>query len=572
VLFLLGWCGTALSGDDRVVAMVERGGGFETGDRDALVAIGREFISGIVPLYRELSASGQVELSASPFNHPLMPLVHSNSSALDADPSVVLPEVRFNGPLELERQIVEGLDFFSDVMGTRPAGMWPPEGAVSEPVVEALKSHGIRWIASDDEILRRSLGGKAARADRLAHYSFSDTSMFFRDRVLSDHIGFVYCRWPNRKSVEHFMGVLRACAEDAADESAIVVVALDGENAWEFYQDGGYPFLDAMYSAVEDANFAESVTFSQHIERFGAGRPLERLSTGSWINGDLDTWIGDPVKNKAWEYLAAAFQTARDAPGILRAPIDDSSGPTAIRRSLQRAEASDWFWWFGRGHESVHEMEFDYLFRQNLRMVYKEMGLVTPDYLSRPVSEAESGINVRQPSAYISPAVNGRDDSFYKWVGAGSCEFSHGSIHRLKPVISSVHFGFDRDTLYFRVAWFEDMIQSLSGDAWMKVHFALPSESEVCVRAGNGGYVLERIAGNEVSDVVEGGRVAIRDVLEMSLPVSVLNESAEGKTPFAIGFCIVLGDGDLELERFPWDSVIAFEFDPESLEVDNWFV
>ncbi|MBL6974687.1 MAG: hypothetical protein ISR64_03055 [Deltaproteobacteria bacterium] len=582
-LFLMSWCGPVLSLDPTVRELAGRGSGYQAADRDALVSVGREFIKGIVPLYRDLADSGRVELSTSPFYHPLSPLLWSSSAALEADPSVTLPGVRFEVPDELERQIRHGLDYFERVVGIRPAGMWPPEGAVSEQVVHAMGERGMTWLASDGEILRRSLGGRVSRSESFHPHRFDGVSLFFRNQVLSDHIGFVYSRWPMAQSVDHFMKTLEGLAADADSDDALVSVILDGENAWEFYPDGGYPFLDALYQAVEESDFVESVTFSDYLDRFGPGEELDQLATGSWIDGNLNTWIGDPVKNRAWEYLTSAYQAARDVPGALCLSDEGSGVDHALKCCLMRAEASDWFWWFGKGHDSVHEREFDYLFRQNLSMIYKELHLTTPDHLSRPVDLGQGPVPVAPPTAYISPVINGRNDGFYKWVGAGTCEFSHGSIHRQKPLVSSVSFGFDQGHVYFRVAGFEPMGDSLSNDGWLKIHFARPSECVVWVRFDGDHAVLQT-----TKAPIPGARAAVDEVVEICLPVDFLLPSANetqihrlhrdstvdlGETgSIAIEFCVVLGEGDLELERFPWDSVIAMEFDPVAFEVDNWFV
>ncbi|NOZ02068.1 MAG: hypothetical protein GXP54_09295, partial [Deltaproteobacteria bacterium] len=562
--------------EPKVGGLIEQGSGFGPDDRNFLVDKGMELIGKIVPLYRELSESGQVELSASPFYHPLSPLLLSSSSAREADPAVVLPEVRFAAPGELDRQVRHGLDYFQEATGIRPEGMWPPEGAVSEDVIRAYRANGVKWVASDEEILKRSLGGEASQAERLRPYQFEGVTVFFRNREISDHIGFVYSRWPAARSVGHFMKALEDMAGQSDDDAALCVVALDGENAWEFYPDGGYPFLEKLYGAVEASDIVESVTFSDYIRKFGRGEPLDQLATGSWIDGNLDTWIGDPVKNRAWDYLTSAYQAVRDVPGA-RCLLESEKGMGHAKGCrLMRAEASDWFWWFGRGHDSVHEREFDYLFRQNLRMIYKDLGLTTPDYLSRPVDDGWAPVPVTPPTAYISPVINGRNDGFYKWVGAGKCEFRHGSIHRQRPLVSSVSFGFDHRDLYFRVEGFEPLVDLLSTDGWIKFHFAEPDECAVVVLREAGDLVVEKECVDNALSIVDGGRAAVEDVFEMALPVSFF-ESSFGSSvpldkPFAIEFCVVLGQGDLELERFPWDSVIAMEFDPQAFEMENWFV
>lgn len=565
VLYLLVWCGPTLSQDPLVQQLSAKGQGFTASERDALIETGRQFIGRIVPLYRELAASGQVELSTTPFNHPILPLLISNNCAVEANPNTRLPFVRMDAPGEAERQVEEGLAQFERTFGFRPAGMWPAEGAVSEAAARLLASRGVRWIATDEEILRRSLGGESTLRERLAPHPFGDITLFFRDHFLSDQIGFVYSRWPREKSVESFLASLRERAEAADDDRALVVVALDGENCWEFYQDGGYPFLDALYGAIVDSDFARPVTFSEYLDQYGPGEPLDMLATGSWIDGNLDTWMGDIIKNRAWSMLASTYQAARDTNEL---PADKAD---RVRRNLMRAEASDWFWWFGKGHTSIHEREFDYLFRQNLKAVYEDLGLSPPDVIDHPVEAAGHAlvVPVTHPTSTIHPTLTGRHDSYYKWVGAGRCTFSHGSIHRLQPVVSQVHFGFDREGLYLCVEGFQSLAEALDDGGWLRLLFQQPRDFGLVVRKGATGLEVVRLRGGRPDGHLAGAQAALGQILEMALPVAAFGKT---ESRFPIEFHLVLGKGDLEVERFPWDSVIAIDFDPEGLELASWCV
>ncbi len=576
-LFLLAWCGPTLQADEVVQALIRKGRGFTVQDREALLARSRAHVQRIGTLYADLARSGQIELSTSPYYHPLMPLLLTSAAALEADPGVTLPGVRFVAPAEAERQVDLALEAFERQFGRRPSGMWPPEGAISDGVVRLMASRGLRWIASDEEVLRRTLGGELTPEERLRPLRYNGLAIFFRNRALSDNIGFVYSRWPNDKSVAHFMGCLAELAREAPDERGIVLIAMDGENAWEFYPDGGYPFLDALYGAIERSDFVEPITLSEYLDRYGAGDEVAQVATGSWVEGNLNTWIGDPVKNRAWEALAAAYQVVRDLP---ERPCcvhgRDGAGADAHRAGLVgdcpllRAEASDWFWWFGKGHSSVHKREFDYLFRQNLRAVYRRVGMTPPEFLDSPLDEDARGLPVRAPTATIAPRITGFRDSYYKWVGAGVCEFSHGSIHRLNPILSSVHFGFDRERVYVRCDGFAPLSGFLEEDGFVRLHFVRPAEVTLLVRGCPQGCVVERLAGGHPSGLVRGAEVAVREVLEAAIPVTVFG--VEQGHPFQVEFFVVLGKGELEMERFPWDSVIEFLFDPEGFELKNWFV
>lgn len=567
-LFLLAWCGPILQGDEGVQALIRKGHGFTAADRETLLDRSRLHLRSIGSLYTDLAASGRIEMSTSPYYHPLMPLLVTSASALEADPGVALPGVRFAAPEEAERQLDLAIEAFEGLFGSRPAGMWPPEGAISDGVLRMMASRGLRWIASDEEVLRRTLGGNLTPDERLYPVRFNGMAVFFRNRALSDNIGFVYSRWPNDRSVAHFMQRLEDLAREAPDDQGIVLIAMDGENAWEFYPDGGYPFLDALYGAIEESDFVEPITLSAYLERYGAREEVPQVATGSWVDGNLNTWIGDPVKNRAWEALAAAYQVVRDLPE--RACKVHGGPENGAGCPLLRAEASDWFWWFGKGHASVHKREFDYLFRQNLRAVYRRVGIAPPESLDEPLNEDVRGLDVRAPTATIQPRITGFRDSYYKWVGAGVCEFSHGAIHRLRPVLASVHFGFDRERVYFRCDGFEPLREFLEVDGFVRLHFVRPEEVTLVVRGCPHGCVVERLAGEHPAGLVEGAEVAVNEVLEAAIPVGVFG--VDRRAPFAVEFFLVLGKGGLEEERFPWDSLIEFMFDPETFESKNWFV
>jgi len=567
-LFLLAWCGQTLQKDPAIKEITSKRKRFNEDDKRVLLEKGKELIRGIVPLYKKLHLAKKIEVSTSPFYHPLLPLLYSNSQAIEANPYCQLPSARFSAPEEVERQITIGLSYFEKIFGFRPEGMWPPEGAVSQAVIEILKNR-VHWIATDEEILRKSLGGEISKEERFMPFRHNGLVLFFRDRVLSDFIGFVYSRWPNEKSVEHFILQAKARADEARDESALLLIAMDGENAWEYYPDGGFPFLDALYTAIENADFLEPVTLSEYLQRFAVTEELEHVATGSWINGNLDTWIGDPVKNKAWEYLAHAYQVVRDVAHVeCGIHGHDEQAGTYKPCYLLRAEASDWFWWFGKGHASQYKKEFDYLFRQNLKAVYQKASLPPPQYLDRPLEG--NGIEAvgSRPTAYISPEITGRRDSFYKWTGAGKCEFQHGSVHRLEPILACVHYGFDRENIYIRADGFRALSEFLNGDSWFKVVFIKPIEKTFRIASCGDSCVVQDNKGQAVSTA----QAKVFDVLEMKIPFTEIDINLKEQHRFTVEFYIVLGKGALELERFPWDSVISFEAVTRDFDLENWFV
>jgi len=559
VLFLLSWCGPTLQQDPRVTAIARKQRGFAPEDRETLVQVGQEMIRRIVPAWKDLWDTGQAELSTTPFHHPILPLLFSTQAAVEARPETELPLARFQAPEEAARQLDEGLRYFAEVFGRPARGLWPAEGAVSQQAVDLIASRGLSWICTDEEILRRSLGGSLTPSERLSPHSWGGTGIFFRDHFLSDQIGFVYSRWPREQAVRHFLHELRLRADTWKDPRAVVVIALDGENAWEHYLCGGFPFLEDLYRGVCESGFAEPVTFSEYLQRHGPGKPLEQLATGSWIDGTLNTWIGDPVKNRAWSYLAEALEVVRQV-GLL--PPDKES---RVRRLLMRAEASDWFWWFGSGHSSIHEPEFDFLFRENLRALYQELGTPVPEALDRPVGLEQVTLPIQPPTAPIHPRIDGRKGGYFKWVGAGTASFQHGSIHRLDPLISLVRFGYDQEHLYLRIEGFRGNRVPVPGQ-WVRVHFRRPLEAtlEVTPEDDRSRWSLS----GPGSEAPEGVRVAAEETLEAAIPLSFFRGAAT--EPFTVELVVEMGQGALPEERFPWEGSLVFPVDPRGLALSSW--
>jgi hypothetical protein len=393
----------------------------------------------------------------------------------------------------------------------------------------------------------------------LRPHSWSGTSIFFRDHFLSDQIGFVYSRWPRDQAVRHFLQELRQRADAWKDPRAIVVIALDGENAWEHYPCGGFPFLEDLYRAICDSGFAEPVTFSEYLERHGPGKPLEQLATGSWIDGTLNTWIGDPVKNRAWCYLAEALEVVRQVGPL--PPEKDGR----VKRTLMRAEASDWFWWFGEGHSSIHEPEFDFLFRENLRTLYRELGLPAPEALDRPVGPEQPVLPIQPPTALIRPEIDGRKGGYFKWVGSGSASFQHGSIHRLDPRISAVRFGYDAGNLYLRVEGFRGS-RLLEPGQWVRVRFRRPVQAtlEVTRQEDRCRWSLQDPRG----ETPEGVWAASEETMEAAIPLSFFQEDRPG--PRTLEFFVEMGQGELPEERFPWEGTLVLQVDPVRLALSSW--
>ncbi|HEY6098867.1 MAG TPA: hypothetical protein VIW03_05530, partial [Anaeromyxobacter sp.] len=364
-------------------------------------------------------------------------------------------------------QLFLGLATFEKHLGFRPRGMWPPEGALSEGALALLGESGVSWAASDEAVLLQSLPaglrfGEGDRARtvfrpwRLAGVPSPD--IFFRDRVLSDRIGFSYATWAPADAAADFVARLLSIRAAAPEAELVVPVILDGENAWESYPDNGAPFLRALASALAARNDFEVVTPTEALSRLTTPPGhLERVVAGSWVEGTLATWVGAAPKNKAWSLLHDAREAlgGEIAAAPLLSPADVLAGdttPAVAKAALFAAEASDWFWWFGDDHSSAHDAVFDALFRRHLADAYRALSRPVPPALLEPVDPLNAPL-VELPRSALWPAVDGLAAE-QDWAGAGSVRGgSRGTMHRGAGLVKQLLFGANAtgDELFLRL-------------------------------------------------------------------------------------------------------------------------
>ncbi len=376
----LAWLGeTVHHTDSRVKILIEKGRKFNKADRLQLLEIIGELLGSIIPRYRVLAERGQVELSFTPYAHPIMPLMLDINSAKEAMPDITLPNVGNypDGKERVEWHVKEGFKVFEKHFGFIPQGCWPSEGGVSEATIRLLEQYGIQWIASGGGVLRNSLD-KSELEDLSVHqpYSLHDSSVhcFFRDDNLSDLIGFEYSNWHGDDAVGNFIHHLEGIAT-SNNEAKVVSIILDGENAWEYFPNNAYYFLSALYEKLSNNDKLELTTFSKCLEVESA--KLNHLVAGSWVYGTFSTWIGDPDKNKGWEMLIEAKHKFNEIISTLTLEQQE-----AATRQLAICEGSDWCWWFGGENPSEAVQDFDHLYRLHLTRLYQLLGTTPPEYLA----------------------------------------------------------------------------------------------------------------------------------------------------------------------------------------------
>ncbi len=396
----LGWMGESVRRQDpRLQGLQEKGIGYTVEDRRFLLALIGELLEGLIQRYRRLAEVGQIELSLTPYAHPIAPLMLDLRSGREALPESALPNAQGypDGEGRVRWHIEEGLKAFRHHFGFEPRGCWPAEGAVSEPTLGLLSEYGFAWTATGEGVLAHSLGSDYTRygngeeaATSLCHpfrMKEGSTVCFFRDDELSDLIGFQYSDWHPDDAVADLVKRLEGIrAATAEHPDAIVSIILDGENAWEHYPENGFHFLANLYQRLADHPDLELTTFDAALDRGVTVNPLPRLVAGSWVYGALSTWIGDVDKNRGWDLLVAAKVAYDEA-----VPHLGREARVAAAHQLALCEGSDWFWWFGDGNPGEVVRDFDRLYRLHLAQLYRLLGREPPASLAHALAHGDGG-------------------------------------------------------------------------------------------------------------------------------------------------------------------------------------
>jgi alpha-amylase/alpha-mannosidase (GH57 family) len=390
VWYHLAWMGESVRQSDlRLISLENKRHLFTVDDRRQLIAVIHQVLAGLIDRYRQLALSGRVELSVTPYAHPIIPLLYGFHCAREAVPDMELPEAKdYPGGAERARwHVRKGVETFKKHFGFKPRGCWPSEGAVSDATANLLEEEGFRWIASGQQVLQNSL--REAQADLSVPASWVHSPYrlaggklhgFFRDDGLSDLIGFTYSDWHADDAinnlVQHLEGIAGATKGEA---NRVVSIIMDGENAWEYYPKNGVYFLNSLYKRLVKHPKLSLCTFSEMLDLAQKQTPhLRHLVTGSWVYGTLSTWIGDRDKNRGWEMLVDAKRAYDRA---LAENTYTESQRKALEIQLATCEGSDWFWWFGDYNPGAAVSDFERLFRRQLGHLYKMLGLEPPDYL-----------------------------------------------------------------------------------------------------------------------------------------------------------------------------------------------
>jgi alpha-amylase/alpha-mannosidase (GH57 family) len=589
VLSQLAWFDEYYLAEPAVRELIGKGQGYSEEDQRFVMSKQHEILKGVLPAYRAASERGSVELSTTPYYHPILPLLCDSNAGRESTAGLPLPSERFRRPDDAEEQIRRALDAHERSFGTRPVGMWPSEGSVSDEVLRIAAGLGVQWMATDEGVLGRSLGHEMRRdpegflergsAEKLYNiYRWErdgqTMNMVFRDHRISDLLGFVYSGMQAADAAEHLMNTIKKAAAPVLDagRDAVVPIILDGENAWESYEGNGRDFLRRFYGKLEGDPQVEAITISEAIARQRASSfgKLKGLVPGSWINANFNVWIGAPEDNKSWDYLAQARDFYDDNASRAR----DEQRKLAYEELLI-AEGSDWNWWYGPEHHSANDSDFDELYRKHLSNVYTALGGVPPDHLARPISGVLAHMKFVPQTAYVRPTIDGQVSSYFAWMGAAmfSSDRRGGSMHGKLFVLEAIHAGIDEAHLYARLDFAAQLPESVT---MATLHLALRDgelavsnfrlEAEVAQGALSGWKLVQDGSRATLASMGQpkGTEVALGKVLALKLPMELLG-AEEGNT-FNLRF--VLYRDRLPVDALPQEGSLEIQVAPEDVLIE----
>lgn len=565
IWFLLAWVDPMFHAEPEAARALEERARWTVDHRDGLVTLHQRLAGQVIPAYRALAERGQVELSTSPYHHPILPLLVDLASARRARPALALPGARLAAPEDAGWQIRRALERHAASFGAPPAGMWPSEGSVSPEAVSLAAGAGVRWLASDEGVLWASLPeGARDRGALYRPWRFAseggEVTLFFRDHALSDRIGFVYQRWDPAEAAADFVAHLRRIGKaHRGERPPVVSVILDGENCWEHFREDGNPFLEALYGALEAAPDIRTRTPSDVLSDGGAAT-LAGLHSGSWIDADFHIWIGHPEKNRAWEGVARARQALIDA------GVTPAAAPGAWE-ALFRAEGSDWFWWFGEDHHTPDRATFDRLFRDLLAAVYTRAGLAPPASLRLPIARpAGAAAREAAPIGFISPTIDGRRTTFYEWDAAARfAPGSGGSMHRGAGLARELHYGFDAERFYLRLDFTGPTPPGEAADLRLDVVEPRPMRLRVVgLAAGERTVVADDVEGSD--SPVSGAACRIGSLLELAVPFASVGLGPGDTVAMLVQ---ALRDGQ-PIETYPGEAGLTFTVPGPDFEAEMW--
>ncbi len=575
-----------LDSDPRVLALLRKQRHFTEEDKLELREVELEILRGVIPEYRKAAERGQVELSTSPFYHPILPLLCDTDVYLRTHPVAAVPRPPFRHPEDGADHLARARQCHMRLFGHEPDGVWPSEGSVSDAVVELAANAGFKWMATDETILGRTLNrdfrrdsqGRVEQPEPLyraydVRAGSSQIRCLFRDHSLSDLIGFVYAGWDSEAAAADFINRLvetgRRFSAASSGEEATISIILDGENAWEHFEGGGRPFLRALYGKLSGHPELRAVKMSEAAAQ--PARLLNGIFPGSWIDANFFIWIGHADDLRAWRQLREARQMfERAAPAVPAARREQAC------QELLIAEGSDWFWWYGDDHSSEHDLEFDDLFRRHLRNVYQMLAQPVPEELFvTNISTGQVTHFGATPVGLLEPVIDGKLTSYFEWLAAGRVETdlplgTMAGSERGDPLLQQLLFGFDLEHLFLRLDLGDSARLRLEEGLRCTVNFTTPGDRRLVLLAASreiSAVLYQRASsGAWLAMNTAHPRIAADEIIEVSVSFSDLG--LRPGSPFA--FFVSIQSGEVELERQPTHRPVESIVPEPAFEKLNW--
>lgn len=436
--------------------LIKKGKDYTTEDRIKIIDIQRDIIRKIIPTYKKFSDEGRIEITTSPYYHPILPILLDIKSIKKSSENDLPTNLKME--LDARMQTEMALDRMENIFGKRPRGIWPSEHCISSKELGLFKELGVDWTISDEGILSNSINFEFVRDFRgyledpyhlLKSYKYKDdgVNIIFRDSVIPNLIGFEYPNHPAESAANDLYDRIKVAQSkllSSPDENHLITIAMDGENCWENYTADGSTFLSTIYSLIENDPSLETILISDYLDK-DIQKPLNKISSGSWVNRNFKLWIDEPLKNLAWTYL----KQVRDdfSAYVKQNPLNPNI--EAARRELFICEGSDWFWWYGEPNDSGRDNIFDYIFREHLKNIYLFLGLEVPQYLDTPLLSAITKPS-RYPKGEFTPVMDGKEKDDENWLNAGCIKIPDGPVLKEDKFYDKICFGYDKDNLYLR--------------------------------------------------------------------------------------------------------------------------
>jgi alpha-amylase/alpha-mannosidase (GH57 family) len=558
--------------DPVINAFSAKGKDFSEKDKAMLKKKQLEYLQIVLPIYREAAGRGQIEISTTPSYHPILPLICDSDIARIANPSTPLPRRPYRHPEDAREQLRRAREYHQRIFGVLPSGLWPSEGSVSDQTLAIAAEEGFRWFGTDEGVLGRTLNvgffreasGLPANADKLyqawrVQMGSNGITGLFRDHHISDLIGFVYSRMDSKAAAADLHGRLRLIGDRVPSKQPLTVcIFLDGENAWEYYPSHGREFLREFYRRIQDDSDFRALTATEAIAAAGEISQTGGIFPASWINANFDVWIGHGEDIQAWELLwdaREAFGKGEEARTQGRSDAPSEEALKQAKESLLAAEGSDWCWWYGPEHSTANDAEFDALYRKHLTGIYRALGVVAPDELAKPIKRQPERALHLTPSEYLRIDVNGRDSSYFEWLGAAlySPERRSGAMHGRTYYLRELRYGFEPQRFCVRLDPFPEALAELE-EAEFRVSVHAQCEVTITAKLKQGKLVefsveQERLCLLKPSQAAE---VAFETILEVGIGKELFD--LRGATKLRLG--VALWHGGLPVDVLPAEGIL----------------